>query len=112
SAFFPCYQVGGDYFDFLPISADKIAFAVGDVSGKSTPAAMIMASLQASLRTLVITGTADPVVTINGLNRVLCDRQSKKYATFFYGVLDFALHRIEYVNAGHCHPLVLKQNGN
>ncbi len=113
SVFHPCYSVAGDYFDFVPISTRKVGIAIGDVSGKSTPAALIMASLQASLRTIAAMEVVDPVLTIEKINQLLCKSQSSnKYVTFFYGILNHETHRLSYVNAGHCYPLVVKTNGN
>ncbi len=113
SVFEPCYTVGGDYFDFLPISEQSLVIAIADVSGKSTPAALLMASLQASLRALFSVEVTEPDVTIQRLNQLLCDSQSQtsKYVTFFYGVLKHPSGDLSYVNAGHCYPLVLKPNG-
>jgi sigma-B regulation protein RsbU (phosphoserine phosphatase) len=112
SVFHPCYSVAGDYFDFLPVSDCELAVAIGDVSGKGTPAALIMACLQASLRTLTALHLTDPVLTIQKINQLLCESQSSKYVTFFYGILNFQTHQLSYVNAGHCYPLIAKQNGN
>ena len=112
SVFHPCYSVAGDYFDFLPVSDHETAIAIGDVSGKSTPAALIMVRLQASLRTLASIEVTDPHITLQKLNRLLCDRQSNKYVTFFYGVLNHRDHTLHYVNAGHCYPLIVKKNGS
>jgi len=113
SVFHPCYSVAGDYFDFLSISKLKVGIAIGDVSGKSTPAALIMACLQASLQTIAAMEIVDPVLTIEKINQLLCKSQSSnKYVTFFYGILNHETHRLSYVNAGHCYPLVIKANGN
>jgi sigma-B regulation protein RsbU (phosphoserine phosphatase) len=114
SVFEPCYTVGGDYFDFLPVSESEIAVAIADVSGKSTPAALLMASLQASLRTLCSVEFTEPKFTMKRLNQLLCDSQSQtsKYVTFFYGILKHSTGDLIYVNAGHCYPLVLKPNGD
>jgi len=113
TVFHPCYSVAGDYFDFLPISKRKVGIAIGDVSGKSTPAALIMACLQASLRTIAAMEVVDPVLTIEKINQLLCKSQSSnKYVTFFYGILNHETHCLSYVNAGHCYPLVVKTNGN
>jgi len=114
SVFEPCYTVGGDYFDFIPTGEDSLAIAIGDVSGKSTPAALLMASMQASLRALSSVEVTEPPVMIQRLNQLLCDSQSQtsKYVTFFYAVLKHATGEMCYVNAGHCYPLVLKENGN
>ena len=113
TAFQPAYQVGGDYFDFLEVSDSELAIAIGDVSGKSTPAAMIMASLQASLRALASLQVSDPVLTIQRINQLLCKSHGKsnKYVTFFYGILSKDTHDLNYVNAGHCYPLIVKRNG-
>jgi len=113
TVFEPCYTVGGDYFDFLPVSEDRLAIAIGDVSGKSAPAALLMASVQASLRALSSVEVTEPTVMIQRLNQLLCDNQSQtsKYVTFFYGLLQHASGELHYVNAGHCYPLVLKTTG-
>lgn len=111
SVFRPCYQVGGDYFDFLPVSDGELAIAIGDVSGKSIAAAMIMASVQASLRTVVSMHETDPRPAIERINQILCDRQSRKYVTFVYGILNFQTHDLAYVNAGHCYPLIIRKEG-
>jgi serine phosphatase RsbU (regulator of sigma subunit) len=113
TAFQPAYQVGGDYFDFLHVSDSELAIAIGDVSGKSTPAAMIMASLQASLRALASLQVSDPVLTIQRINQLLCKSHGKsnKYVTFFYGILNQNTHDLNFVNAGHCYPLIVKKNG-
>ena len=111
SVFIPCYTVGGDYYDFLPLSDNEMGIAIGDVSGKSTPAAIMMASAQASLRTLASLKVADPEVTIQRLNQLLCRSPSNKYVTFFYGILNHKTNRLSYVNAGHCYPLILKADG-
>jgi sigma-B regulation protein RsbU (phosphoserine phosphatase) len=113
TAFQPAYQVGGDYFDFLQVSDSELAIAIGDVSGKSTPAAMIMASLQASLRALASLQVSDPVLTIQRINQLLCKShgRSNKYVTFFYGILNHETHQMNFVNAGHCYPLIIKKNG-
>jgi phosphoserine phosphatase RsbU/P len=111
SVFIPCYTVGGDYYDFLTLSAEEMGIAIGDVSGKSTPAAMLMASVQASLQTLASLKVTDPEVTIQHINQLLCRSPSNKYVTFFYGILNHRTNRLTYVNAGHCYPLILKKNG-
>lgn len=111
SVFIPCFTVGGDYYDFLPLSEDEMGIAIGDVSGKSTPAAIMMASVQASLRTLVSLKIADPEVTIQRINQLLCRSPSNKYVTFFYGILNHKTNRLSYVNAGHCYPLIVKKDG-
>jgi sigma-B regulation protein RsbU (phosphoserine phosphatase) len=114
SVFEPCYTVGGDYFDFLPAPENGLVIAIGDVSGKSTPAALLMASLQASLRALSSVAITEPSLIIQRLNQLLCDSQSQtsKYVTFFYAILNQTTGEITYVNAGHCYPLVIKAKGD
>src|SRR5262249_3602217 len=111
SVFIPCYTVGGDYYDFLPLSEKQIGVAIGDVSGKSTPAAIMMASVQASLRTLASLKIADPEITMQRINQLLCRSPSNKYVTFFFGILNQQNNRLSYVNAGHCYPLIVKKDG-
>ena len=111
SVFIPCYTVGGDYYDFFPLSEKEMGVAIGDVSGKSTPAAIMMASVQASLRTLVSLKIADPEITMQRINLLLCRSPSNKYVTFFFGILNHQSNRLSYVNAGHCYPLIVKEDG-
>lgn len=103
-------QVGGDYYDFIS-EGSKLAFAVADVSGKGVPASILMASLQASLRSLM-DRMDDPVAVMSRLNDVMCDLTSPdKFATMFYGCLDVVKHEIRYSNAGHFFPVILRENG-
>jgi sigma-B regulation protein RsbU (phosphoserine phosphatase) len=99
----PCYQVGGDYYDFIPLAHGRLALAIADVSGKGTPASILMASVHASLRALA--GTAPPDVLMERLNTFLFEStQENKYVTLFYAELDPASRRMVYANAGHVPP--------
>lgn len=99
-------QVGGDYYDFLPLTGQRLGFAVGDVSGKGMPAALLMANLQASLHTL-IESQRNPSELVCGLNRVLhANTDPQMFATFFFGVLDAESGKLRYVNAGHNSPII------
>lgn len=105
-------EVGGDYYDFLPLGPDKLALALGDVSGKGISAALLMASLQAMLRSQApLRGMAvDALVT--DINRLMnASTDGSKYATFFLGVYDDANRAFTYVNAGHNPPLLLRRIG-
>ncbi|MEJ2634675.1 MAG: SpoIIE family protein phosphatase [Calditrichia bacterium] len=104
-------EVGGDYFDVIPISEHEFALAIGDVSGKSVPAALLMANLQAGLRTII--SEAVPLEQIVGkLNRLIYQNTDMdKYITFFVGVLDNKKNRLSYVNAGHNPPILMRKNG-
>jgi serine phosphatase RsbU (regulator of sigma subunit) len=103
----PCYEIGGDYYDYLWRGAGRLALVVADVSGKGVGAALLMAVFQASLRTLA-SGDADPVALVTRLNRVMVENSpDSKFVTVFYAELDPAAHTLEYVNAGHNPPLCL-----
>lgn len=103
-----CYQIGGDYYDFLQRKNGKLAVVIADVSGKGVGAALLMAAFQASLRTLV-RSDQDPATLISNLNTAMYENSpSNKYITVFYGELDPMEHTFEYVNAGHNPTLYLK----
>lgn len=102
----PARQVGGDYFDFIPVEADKLAVCLGDVSGKGLPASLLMANLQATLRSQTLLNIA-PSEGIRRSNRLLYrSTDPEKFATLFYGVLDFGAHKLTYTNAGHENPFL------
>jgi sigma-B regulation protein RsbU (phosphoserine phosphatase) len=103
----PAVGVGGDYFDFLPLADGQIGLVIADVSGKGVPAALLMAGLQASVRSLALTG-ADPAELSNRVNQMLFHSSSAaRYATMFLGFYDPQSRRLSYVNAGHLSPLVI-----
>jgi sigma-B regulation protein RsbU (phosphoserine phosphatase) len=103
----PANTVGGDYFDVIDIGEARLAIAVGDVAGKGMPAALLMALLQGSLRTLLSAGfRGEELVT--KLNAHLCANiPSNRLITFFYAELDTATLVLRYVNAGHNPPFLL-----
>jgi sigma-B regulation protein RsbU (phosphoserine phosphatase) len=106
----PCHEVGGDHYDFIPLPGRRWALAVADVSGKGTPASLLMAGVHAWLRALA--GTATPVVLMQRLNRFLCDNtEAQRYVTLFYAELDPLLGRLVYVNGGHVPPFLLRGDG-
>jgi sigma-B regulation protein RsbU (phosphoserine phosphatase) len=106
----PCYEVGGDYYDAIPIGRDRWALLIADVSGKGVPASILMASLHASLHALA--GAASPSETIGRLNRFLYEStQPSRFATLFYCELDAAAGRLSYVNAGHVPPFHIPAAG-
>lgn len=103
-------EVGGDYFDYFQIDPAHIALAIGDVSGKGIPAAMLMFSIQALFKSLALRDRRSPREVTEELNRHLCETaKSGQFATFFYGVVDLDRSIFRYSNAGHCPPLVVKQ---
>ena len=105
-----CYQVGGDYYDFIPLPGGRWAVTIADVSGKGTPASILMASVHASLRALA--GSAPPAVVMERLNAFLYEStQANKYVTLVYAELEPASRRMAYVNAGHIPPYWLRHGG-
>jgi len=108
----PAREVGGDYYDFLPLGEGRIALAVGDVSGKGLFAALLMAGLHGRLQGLARRYGEDVPGLFDELNRaMLAITGSNRYATLFYGVYDEAARRLSYVNAGHPAPLLLRREG-
>jgi phosphoserine phosphatase RsbU/P len=101
--------VGGDYYDFLALPDGKLGIALGDISGKGIPAALMMASLQASLRAEAARAAGDISGLVARVNQALFDASSEdRYATFFYGQYDPATEQLTYVNAGHCAPFLFR----
>lgn len=100
----PAKEVGGDYFDFIEVDKNRLIFCLGDVSGKGMPAALLMANLQATIRGQAL---LDPSTTrcLEHANKLLYHNTSpEKFATLFYGCLDFNKHQLSYSNAGHNFP--------
>jgi sigma-B regulation protein RsbU (phosphoserine phosphatase) len=100
----PAQQVGGDYFDFVKVDDHRIAISIGDVSGKGLPASLLMANLQATLRSQTYLAVP-PKVALERANALLYQSTSpEKFATLFYAILDFQSHQITFSNAGHENP--------
>jgi sigma-B regulation protein RsbU (phosphoserine phosphatase) len=109
----PAQGVGGDYYDFIPLANGNIGIAVGDVSGKGIAAALLMASLQASLRGQALQSSDDLARIMRNVNRLVFNATpSNRYATFFYAQYDRATRRLTYVNAGHNPPMILRRIGS
>ncbi len=105
----PCRTVGGDYYDFA-IEAGRLLLALGDVSGKGTGAALLMTVLRAAVRA----HWTEPSLSdaVSRINRTVCQNvPSSKYVTFFLASLDPATGRLDYVNAGHNPPLLVRAGG-
>jgi sigma-B regulation protein RsbU (phosphoserine phosphatase) len=98
--------VSGDYYDFIRLGPRRMGIAVADISGKGISAALLMASLQAALRSQAMLddsgGTATLVARLN--KHLFHNTLDDRYATFFYGVYDSSTQTLEYTNAGHCAP--------
>ena len=105
----PCHTVGGDYYDFV-VEKGELFFALGDVSGKGTGAALLMTVLRAAVRGHWI--ESQPAEAVAKINRTVCQNvPSNKYVTFFMGRIDIASGRLAYVNAGHNAPILARRDG-
>ena len=105
----PALAIGGDYYDFLPLEGGRLGIAIGDISGKGIPAALLMATLRAFLRGQTVRGRGDLSGLIADLSGLVYEcSPSNRYATFFYAEYDPASRRLVYVNAGHNAPMLLR----
>ncbi|MEO8648450.1 MAG: SpoIIE family protein phosphatase, partial [Acidobacteriota bacterium] len=109
---FSCYEIGGDYYDFIPRPDGKILVALGDVSGKGTAAALLMSSLHASIHAQVSTQRSLHE-TITSVNQYLADNTpTNRFVTLFMAELDPLTGDIQFINAGHNPPLVGREDGS
>ncbi len=109
----PALGVGGDYYDFLHLPNGDLGIAIGDVSGKGIAAALLMASLQASLRSQALTSTVDLANLMSNVNQLVYDATPpNRYATFFYGQYHRETSTFRYVNAGHNPPFILRRTSD
>jgi DNA-binding GntR family transcriptional regulator len=110
--YLPAGGLGGDYYDFIPLPGGRWGIAIGDVSGKGISAALMMASLQASLRAQALHPHANLSTLIEHVN--LAVHQSSpadSFASLFYAEYEPATRLLEYVNAGHHPPMVIRTRG-
>ncbi|MCX6137731.1 MAG: SpoIIE family protein phosphatase [Ignavibacteriales bacterium] len=108
----PAQVVGGDYFDFIPIDEHRLAICLGDVSGKGLPASLLMANLQATLRSQTL-NVESPKICLERSNRLLFQSTSpEKFATLFYGILNSESHTLSFSNAGQDPPCLLSNGKN
>jgi sigma-B regulation protein RsbU (phosphoserine phosphatase) len=111
SFYMPAHKVGGDYYDFLRLQDNAWGIAIGDVSGKGVAAALVMANLQASLRTQALHAHTDIETLIANLNHLVHEfSPAQFFASLFYGEYHPTTRVMNYVNAGHDAPLVLRQS--
>ena len=107
----PCYEVGGDYYDFIEFADGDLGIVIADVSGKGVSAAMIMSSVQSALR-MSAPVEDDLAELCTRLNALLFRMAGgRKYVTFFYGRYNPESGELRYVNAGHCPPFVVSGDG-
>jgi serine phosphatase RsbU (regulator of sigma subunit) len=106
-----CRTVGGDYYDFIPYADGSVAIALGDVSGKAMPAALLMTSLHARVRVLAEEppNVAEMMTRLNRATAANCP--SNRFVSFFFSVLDPATGVLTYANAGHNPPMIARADG-
>ena len=108
----PARIVGGDYYDVIRLGPNKLAICIADVAGKGVAAALLMANVQAAVRAFASEDTP-PSRVCSRINSVLCTNiASGKFVTLFYGVLDSQRRTLEFSNAGHPSPLLVRQGRN
>jgi sigma-B regulation protein RsbU (phosphoserine phosphatase) len=102
-------QLGGDCYDFVPLGNERLAVTIGDASGKGLAAALMISSVQSSLRTAMLLGGVDLAKAFHLVNRqVYASSSADRYATLFCGIFDGRTCTLRYVNAGHNPPLVIR----
>lgn len=110
----PALQVGGDYYDIIKLTETKLAIVIADVSGKGTPASLLMANIQSAVHSylkLYDEASFDLAKVTEKINELIYENTSpEKFITFFWGILDSENNTFEYINAGHNPPLLLKQD--
>lgn len=102
-----CYEVGGDYYDFLNLGPQSLLLVVADVEGKGVSSAMVMSNLQATLRALVMHLHSLEVLTLSLNEMIYNDTRSKKFLSIFLGLIDTRRNGLHYINGGHVPPLLI-----
>jgi serine phosphatase RsbU (regulator of sigma subunit) len=112
--FLPFREIGGDYYDFLPLGPHRLAFAIGDVMGKGIAAALLAASLKAAVRAQLQGGAvaSPPAEVVARVNRLFGEVAPRGlFASLFFAIFDLETLDVEYVNAGHDYPFVVRADG-
>jgi serine phosphatase RsbU (regulator of sigma subunit) len=105
-------HVGGDYYDFLELGKERMALVIGDIAGKGMPAALLMANLQANLRSLCAIALEQPEQLLQSVNRLFRENTADNaFATLFYSEFDDRTRRLRYANCGHLPALLLHAAG-
>ena len=106
-------QVGGDYYDFLDLGQERLGLVVADISGKGISAALLMANLQANLRSQCAIASDEPERFLHSVNRLFQQNSSEiGYASMFFAEYDENLRSLRYANCGHLSALVLRNDGS
>jgi serine phosphatase RsbU (regulator of sigma subunit)/catechol 2,3-dioxygenase-like lactoylglutathione lyase family enzyme len=105
-------HVGGDYYDFFPLGQERLGLLVGDISGKGIAAALLMANLQANLRSQFALAREQQGLFLQSVNRLFYENTAESaYATVFFAEYDDVARRLRYTNCGHLSALLLRRNG-
>jgi sigma-B regulation protein RsbU (phosphoserine phosphatase) len=105
-------QVGGDYYDFLELRPGRLALVLADIAGKGVSGALLMANLQANLRSQYAMALDDLPRLLKSVNQLFYDNTTEgSYATLFFGDYDDSTRRLRYANCGHLPPLLLRASG-
>ncbi|HEU4693931.1 MAG TPA: SpoIIE family protein phosphatase [Vicinamibacterales bacterium] len=105
-------HVGGDYYDFLDLGQSRLCLVIGDIAGKGIAAALLMANLQANLRSQCATAVEQPQQLLQSVNRQFYENTAENaYATLFYSEFDDRTCRLRYANCGHLPGLVVQSDG-
>ncbi|HXE12430.1 MAG TPA: SpoIIE family protein phosphatase [Bryobacteraceae bacterium] len=109
----PAQGVGGDYYDVIELDDGRLGLAIGDVSGKGVSASLLMASLRACLRTMMLVEQTDLAKLMQKMNQLVYESSAvNRYATFFFSIYDPSSRELRYVNAGHNPPFLLRSSAN
>lgn len=107
----PCIQVGGDFYDFISLDAERLVIMIGDVMGHGVGAGLVMAAVRSALHVLSDGDTSIEKILTRVNNLLIKDMKEKKQlVTLFYGVLDFKKRKLTFANAGHEYPFVLRSS--
>lgn len=107
------YELGGDCYDFMPLANKRLALTIGDASGKGLAAALMIANVQSSLRTTALFSGNDGPTVLWAVNRqVYASSFADRYATIFYGIFNGATRTLQYVNAGHNPPMLIRRDSS
>jgi len=105
--------VGGDYYDFLDLGPGQVAFVLADIAGKGIAAALLMANLQANMRSQMVSAIDQPDRFLTSVNHLLFENTAvSSYSTLFFAAYDNSTCRIRYANCGHLPGLILRANGS
>jgi len=107
----PAQHVGGDYYDFLNLGGERVGFVLGDISGKGIAAALLMANLQANLRSQCAIALDQPQRLLRSVNQLFCENTTgNAFASLFFAEYDDAERRLVYANCGHLSALLLRSD--